>query len=314
MPAAAMRNSNASPDTLAVLKLIASVTLWGATWVSGRVLAQEMSPFSAAFLRFFTASVFLFFMTSRLEGRVPKLKPRQIPAVILLGLTGVFFYNAFFFSGLQTVTAGRAALIIAAIPSLLAFFSAIFFKERLTGRKILGVAVSLTGATIVISHGNPAALLSGGLARGDLFILGCVASWTAYSLIGKKVMEGLSPFAAVTWSCIVGDALLLIPALYFGLIGEAAGASLTAWANILFLGVAATGIAFSWYYAGIKALGASRAGVFINLVPVVAVILASLILGEVPDAAVLIGGAVVIAGVFLTNRPPRKRNVPPEPV
>jgi drug/metabolite transporter (DMT)-like permease len=309
-----MNATGRTSDTAAILKLIASVTLWGGTWVSGRVLAQEMAPFPAAFLRFLVASAFLFFLTARIEGRFPRIRPGQLPAVLLLGLTGVFAYNAFFFGGLRTVTASRAALIIAAIPSLLAFFSAVFFGERLTGRKVLGVTVSLAGAAVVISRGNPAALLAGGLARGDLYILGCVASWTAYSLAGKKVMESLSPFAAVTWSCIAGDALLLVPALYTGLLGEISGAGLMAWGNIAYLGVAATGIAFSWYYAGIKALGASRAGVFINLVPVVAVILASLILGEVPDAAVLIGGAVVIAGVYVTNRPPRKKNVPPEPV
>jgi drug/metabolite transporter (DMT)-like permease len=262
-----------------------------------------MGPFSAAFLRFLVASAFLLFLTLRVEGRLPRPSMQQMPGVILLGLTGVFAYNAFFFAGLKTVTASRAALIIAAIPSLLAFFSAVFFGERLTRMKVLGVAVSLLGASIVISHGDPVAVLRQGLAKGDLFILGCVASWTAYSLTGKKVMERLSPFAAVTWSCIVGGTLLFFPAMGLGLWGDVVSAGFTAWANIVFLGVAATGLSFSWYYAGIKALGASRAGVFINLVPVVTVILASVILKEIPDAVVLLGGGVVILGVWLTNRP-----------
>lgn len=302
-----------SSDFMILAKLVASVVFWGGTWVSGRVLAQEMGPFSAAFLRFLVASAFLFPLTARIEGRIPRLSMRQLPGAVLLGLTGVFAYNAFFFGGLKTVTASRAALIIAAIPSLLAFFSAILFNERLTRLKVAGVVLSLVGASIVISHGDPMSVIRGGLTTGDLFILGCVVSWTAYSLSGKKVMERMSPYAAVTWSCIIGDVLLLFPALAFGLAEDVASAGLVAWANIAFLGIAATGLSFSWYYAGIKALGASRAGVFINLVPVTTVILASLILKEVPDAMVLLGGAVVICGVWLTNRPARKTRASSEP-
>jgi drug/metabolite transporter (DMT)-like permease len=296
------------------LKLIGSTALWGGTWVSGRILAQDMAPFSAAFLRFLTASVFLFLLTSRLEGRMPRFSASQLPMVLLMGASGVFAYNFFFFAGLQTVTASRAALIIAGIPAMISLFSALIFKERFTPLKAAGVLLSLIGAVVIVSRGEPGALLEQGLARGDMYILGCVASWTAYSLIGKKAMERFSPFSAVTWSCVAGCLMLLVPALATGLIGELASAGPQQFANVLYLGVFATGLGFSWYYSGIKALGPSRAGVFINLVPVFAVLLAFLVLDERPGAALLAGGAVVIAGVWLTNRPTREKRLPGEPM
>lgn len=287
---------------LVYAQLIGSVLLWGATWISGRILAQDMGPFSAALLRFMTASVFLFLWSWRAGGGMPRLPRREILPVAFLGMTGIFLYNAFFFTGLQSVPAGRAALIIASAPVVISIMSALFLGERLTLFKIIGTCVSLTGVSVVLSGGNPVTLFEGGLSHGDLMILGCVAAWTAYSIAGGRVMRRLDPLLTVTWACLLGTLMLTVPALYFGVLHDAGRASAVDWGNIVFLGVAATGVAFTWYYAGIRAIGAARAGIFINLVPVFAIILGSLILHEQITSSLLAGGSMVIAGVYLTNR------------
>ena len=92
---------------LVYAKLVGSVFFWGATWISGRILAQDMGPFSAALLRFVTASAFLLFWSWRVNGAFPALPKKDILPVAFLGLTGIFLYNAFFFTGLRTVPAGR---------------------------------------------------------------------------------------------------------------------------------------------------------------------------------------------------------------
>lgn len=287
---------------LVYAQLIGSVLLWGATWISGRILAQDMGPFSAALLRFMTASIFLFLWSWRAGGGMPRLPRREILPVAFLALTGIFLYNAFFFTGLKTVPAGRAALIIASAPVVIGIMSALFLGERLTITKIAGTILSLTGVSIVLSGGNPLALLAGALSHGDIMILGCVAAWTAYSIAGGRVMRRLDPLLTVTWACLLGTLMLAGPALYFGVLRDAGRATLIDWANIVFLGVAATGVAFTWYYAGIRAIGAARAGIFINLVPVFAIILGYLILHEPVTSALVTGGFMVIAGVYLTNR------------
>ena len=283
-------------------KLVGSAVLWGGTWVAGRVLSTYMGPFSAAFLRFALASVFLYFLTARIEGRFPRLARRDLPWLLTLAATGIFAYNALFFAGLRTVPAGRAALIVACIPSVVALFSGLLFGEAFTKTKIAGIALSFVGVGSIVSGGDPAALWATGLSGGDLCIFGCVAAWAAYTLAGKKAMERIAPYSAVTWSCILGAAMLLPPALGAGLLPDVARAGPVAWGCVAFFGILATGFGFSWYYEGVKAIGPTKAGVFINLVPVVAVFLGWLILDEPLSHALALGGLLVLAGVWLTNR------------
>lgn len=284
------------------IKLILAAVCWGGTFIAGRVVAQVVGPFSAAFLRFFLASLFLVFITKKLEGGLPRLQKNQIIPVILLGMTGVFAYNVLFFSGLQTVTASRASVIIAINPIFIALFASLLFKERLRGINVTGILLCVAGAIVVISHGVPQTLLHGDVGRGELYILGCVGSWVLYSLIGKHTMQEISPMAAVTYSCLIGGALLFVPACIEGLFEDAAGYRMIDWIGIAYLGFFGSVLGFTWYYEGIQAIGASRAAVFINFVPVSAVILAFLLLGETLDISLIIGGAMVISGAYLTNR------------
>jgi len=289
--------------TYTYILLIASMALFGGTWVAGRILGQSIHPMSAAFLRFLSASVMLVFMCCRAEGHMPRLKREQILPVMFLGVTGVFAYSYFFFTGLVTIAAGRAALIVACIPVCISILSAIFYKEKFGPVRVIGALLSLVGVSVVIANGNPLELLSGGISRGDLMILGCVASWTAYSLGGRSVIKTLPPLTAVAWSCIFGTIMLLPPALAGRLMEDVVRAGIIDWICILFLGVLATGLAYFWYYEAILVIGASRAGIFINTVPVFAVIMGFLILGEPMHTSLLTGGLMVITGVYLTNRP-----------
>jgi drug/metabolite transporter (DMT)-like permease len=283
--------------------LVISMALWGATWVAGRVLAQSMHPMSAATLRFIVASAGLSLMVWRSEGHLPRLRADQVLPVLFLGFTGVFAYSYFFFTGLQTTPAGRAALIVACIPVCIAVLSAVFLKERFGPVRMVGALLSLAGVSVVIADGNPLALLSGEVGKGDLMILGCVVSWTAYSLGGRAAMKKMPPLTAVTWSCIMGTLLLLPVSLPNGLIADTINARPLDWGCIFFLGALATSLAYFWYYQAIAVIGASRAGIFINTVPVFAVVMGFLLLGEPAHWSLLTGGAMVITGVYLTNRP-----------
>lgn len=285
------------------LKLFGTAFFWGGTFIAGRLLAGQVSPLHAALLRFVIAALLLTLLTMRLEGGLPRLSPRQLLAVTALGLTGIFSYNLCFFSGLELIRASRAALIIALNPVCITLGAALLFRERLSPLRLLGVLLSLSGAAIVISRGELAGLLAGGIGRGELLILGCVASWTLYSLIGKATMQGMSPLAAVTCSTLAGTALLAVPALLGGQLGQLATISVNSWLCIAYLGIFGTVIGFIWYFQGIQQIGASRAAIFINFVPLNGVLLAILLLGEPLTQAVAGGGLLVIGGAWLTNRP-----------
>lgn len=284
------------------VQLVLTALIWGGTFIAGRLLAQSMNPFSAAFMRFAVATICLLTIVYCSPDKLPKLKLQQLWQVILLGLSGIFVYNVCFFLGLQTIPAGRAALIVALNPIAIAIASAFILKEKLSFLKLLGIVTSLSGAAIVIGKGNPFNLFSERLQQGDLLILGCVVSWVIYTLIGKQTLKHLSPLTTTTYACLVGAIALFGPAFHHGLIQDLQQLSIVTISSIIYLGFFGSALAFNWYYKGVEAIGAAKAAIFINLVPVSAVVLAAFLLQEPIDSSIAIGGSLVIFGVFCTNR------------
>ena len=290
------------------LKLVLTALFWGGTFIAGRMLASEMTAFCAAFLRFLIAAVVLIGVVWHSRQPLPKLGWQQMALVGVLGMTGIFTYNFFFFKGLQLIEAGRAAVIVAQNPILIALFSAYFFRERLTPLKILAIALSVSGAVIVITRGDVASLWQGGVGRGEAYILGCVASWVTYSLVGKVLMKHVSPLLSVTYSVWIGTLALAWPAYHEGLLAHLPRYSGIAWASVAYLAVFGTVLGFIWFYQGIQRLGPTQAGLFINFVPVSAVLLSAVLLHEPLTRSLFLGGALVISGVFLMNFRPANAN------
>jgi drug/metabolite transporter (DMT)-like permease len=284
------------------VKLVLTAIFWGGTFIAARVVSQEVEPFTAALLRFVVASVFLVVMTRYFEGRLPVLKKHQIIPAVLLGLTGVVGYNFFFFSGLKTVEAGRAAIIVATNPVFIALLAACLFREKLTILRCVGIVLSVSGAIVVISRGNPLDILRGAVGGGEFYIFGCVVMWVAYSLIGKLIMRDMSPMSAVTYSCILGTVCLILPALSEGIVTNLGRCTPSGWLGVFYLGFFGSALGFLWYYQGIHRIGASRAAVFINFVPISAIVIAFFVLKEPVDMSLLVGTILVVCGAYLTNQ------------
>ncbi len=285
---------------LTYLKLLATMAFWGGTFVAGRLLAGVVPPFHAAFLRFSLAVMLLLLILRCIEGRFPPLDLKQLGAVGLLGLTGVFGYNVAFFTGLQTVSAGRAGLIVALNPVGIALLSALFGGEPLRMASIVGIVISVTGAMLVISNGD-LSLMTSGVGVGELTLLGCVLCWALYSVIGRRAMRGLSPLTAVTYSALAGTLFLAPAALAQGVLTRIFSYGLEAWASIIFLAVFGTVLGFIWYYQSINEIGAVKSGVFINFVPLFAMLFGLLLLDEPVTLTLLQGAALVITGAWITN-------------
>jgi len=283
-------------------KLLLTAIFWGGTFVAGRLVTQNVGPFSIAFLRFAMASILLMLLTWRIEGKLLKLKKSQIMPVVLLGMTGIFIYNVMFFKGLKIIEAGRASLIIATCPIFITICSAIFLKEKINPVKGLGIVISVCGAAIVISKGNINRIFEGSLSWGEFYIFCCVLSWVAYSLIGKAVMSNLSPLVSVSYSAVVGTVALAIPAFFEGLLQNIPSQSAVDWLCVSYLGIFGTVIGFVWYYQGVERIGPTKAALFINFVPISAILCAFFILAEPITISLAVGAVLVISGVYLTNR------------
>jgi drug/metabolite transporter (DMT)-like permease len=193
-------------------------------------------------------------------------------------------------------------VIIAANPVFIALFSFLLFGERFSPHRMLGILLSVSGAIIVVARGDIAAVLRGQVGVGEIALFGCVFSWVSYTLIGRRVLQGLSPLVAVTYSCIAGALALLPPALYTGLPDALGTLSPLVLGNLFYLSLFGTVLGFVWFYQGVKELGPARAGLFINLVPVSGVALGILLLDEQLSLSLLGGGGLVLTGLFLTNR------------
>lgn len=285
-------------------KLVGVAVIWGGTFIAGRVATAEMPATSAAFWRYVVACAALVVAVLLLERGLPRLSPRQALGVALLGATGVAAYNLFFMLGLKEVPAGRASLIVALNPAATLAGAALFFHERLSARKVIGIVVALVGAAIVIGRGNPLGLFAGELGAGEALILGCVVSWSAFTLIAKRLMAGLSPLVVTAYASLAGTPMLAA-AVAIGGGSFAPRATAAAWGAIAFLGILGTAVAFVWFNDGVRRLGSARAPVFINLVPVAAVALAWLLLDERVDVSMVAGGLLVLAGVYVLNAPSR---------
>jgi len=286
------------------IKLILTAFFWGGTFIAGKGLAGRVDPYSAAFLRFTIASFFLLFLVIKTEKRLPGINGKQAVNIFLAGLTGIFAYNILFFSGLTMINANRASLIIATNPIFISLASAIFFKERLTPLKICGLILSVSGALLIISGGNLGEIFTTGLGKGDIAIFGCVASWVSYSILGKPLMKDFSPLVSVCYSSLAGTVLLLIPALFKGVFFLIPEYGVQEWGALFYLGFFGTVIGFYWYYQAIQNIGPMKSGVFINFVPVSALILAYFILDETVTLEIIMGAALVVSGVYLTNSAP----------
>jgi drug/metabolite transporter (DMT)-like permease len=285
------------------LRLTCVPVLWGGTFIAGRVISAHLPPATAGFVRFVFATLALLAALHFTEGlrAIRRITRRQLLGTMALGATGIFAYNLLFFTALSVLPAGRTSLIIALNPVVTLLIAAALLGDRLSATRWLGVALALLGVWVVVTRGDLAQITQS-LGKGELAMFGAVCAWAVYTLLGRKLLQGLSPVLATLWAAIWGT-------LFLGLLSlrdiphvHAASFTPEVWAGLVFLGVFGTAVAFVWYYEGLRQLGAARTVVFNNLVPVFGVLLGWLILGEPLSASLLAGGALAIFGVFLVNR------------
>jgi drug/metabolite transporter (DMT)-like permease len=292
--------AGASAGLLTRLTLVAAI--WGGTFIAGRVASMAMSAPAAALWRYLIAVVVLVAYVYWREGGLPRLSRQQWLGVTLLGATGVAAYNLCFMFGLERVSASRGALIVALNPAMTMVGGALFLGEPLTRARVFGIALALVGVAIVLGHGNPLGLFEGHVGLGELAMFGCVLAWSSYTLLGKRILAGMSPLVATTYAALTGALMLFVATLAANDLALPP-ASTQVWLALAFLGAFGTAVAFVWFYDGVRAIGPARTAIFINLVPVFAVGLGVALLGEPLEASMLVGGAIVVAGVWLLNRP-----------
>lgn len=283
--------------------MVVTVLIWGGTYVAGRSLNPGLDNVVTSLMRMAMAFVVLLILCATSGVKLLPISKKLFIMQIFLGLTGVFMYTVFFHKGIQTVEGGRASVIINTNPLMIAIVAALFMDEKLTPLKAVGVVLAAFGAIFVVSHGHLSEFLSGKITRGDIYMFIAAVSWASFSLLGKIAMRyGMRPLASITWSVFFGMLMMFGVALSTGHIGQITRYDMGDWLSIAYLGVFSTVGGFVFYYKIIRKVGAMRAGVICCAIPVAAIIMTALFLGENVTAPLVIGSAITVVGIFLVNK------------
>jgi len=281
--------SRPEPKTIALIAL--TLTLWGSAFAGIKIGLTGYGPGELALLRFLVASAVLGVYAVAVRMKLPAR--RDLPVLFLAGLLGVTIYHVALNAGERTVSAGAASLIVAAGPVFTALMSRAFLGERITRLGWVGVAVSFLGVAL-ISFGEGGDF---GLEVGALLVLVSALSTAGYMIVSKRLLGRYGSLEFTSYMIWTGTVPLLLWAP--GLVRELPAAPLDATIAVAYLGVFPAAIAYlAWSYA-LKRMPATVLSTTLNLSPLIAILLAWLLIAEVPGPLSLIGGAIAIVGVLV---------------
>jgi drug/metabolite transporter (DMT)-like permease len=279
--------------------LLVTSLLWAGNFVAGKLVVGHASAVMLTDLRYGGSVLMLLPFVWMKERRLLPPLSALLP-LAGMGLTGVVIYNVMMFDALKTSDPATLGLITSLNPIALAVLSFLFLREKMNGRQLAGMAISLFGVLAVISHGRFRELTGLRFNPGDLEMLAAVFSWGLYSIIGRNVMKRVSPLMATLWSGIFGTAFL-IPFNLGSFEVRDTGAGF--WVSAVYMSVGGTVLAMLFWNIGVQKLGGARSAVFLNFNPIFTAILACLLLGDRLSGVQVWGSLVVIGGVVLFTVP-----------
>ena len=285
--------------------VVLATVFWGANFVLAGPVMNDLPPLWAAALRFMLGAGAMFLLARWRGERLAELGRRYAGVYALLGVVGIGAFNLLFFYALKSTSPANAALIMATNPLVTTLIAAVVLGERPNRRQLSALPIALIGVMVVISGGSLTRLEALNVARGDLLMLGANIAWALYNVLGKRYMPRVgSAVANTTLVMSAGAALLLAAAITEGGSVPAIPGTAALMALVV-MALAGTVLAYLFWNTGIAHLGAGRTALFLNLVPVFAMLAGSLG-GALPTHVQLAGGAIVIAGVTLAMMPARR--------
>ena len=284
--------------TGAYTSVILAMTFWGFTFVLYKYANESFRPVSIVFLRLFV-SIFFLFGFAILLRRLGRIKRADQKWFLLMALFEPFFYFLGEANGMVLVTPTVGAVIISTIPLIVPFAAYYLFREKLTPLNWVGLVIYFAGVLMVIMN------RSGGLSaepRGILLMFLAVVSAVGYTMVVRKLVDDYNPITITAYQSLYG-LLMFLPLFVFMELprmdwSTVSGSSLMA---VLYLGVMGSGVCFILLTIGIRELGAARANIFANIVPVVAAVVSFLMLSEPMPFLKVAGIGVTILGLLMSQ-------------
>ena len=281
--------------TALVLSALAAV-FWGTNFEATRIVLAELPPWTAAAGRFVVAAAAILLWLGAKRGISLAVVRRNALAFLVLGIAGVAGFNAALFLGMRTSSPVTAALIMGTSPLTTNLLDSAFQRRMPPPRAIVGMIVSLIGVALTVG-----AFSGAHFAQGDVLILAGSLAWALYTIGCRRWVCGATPLETSTWTMLAGAAVLVAMAVGRETpIASAAAAGPTTWAAMLWMALVGSVLAYLFWQIGIARRGPGATSVLFNLVPVAALVVATLS-GRIPDPTQVSGVAVAIFGILLAS-------------
>ena len=296
----------------AYICLVVATLCWGGNAVAGKLALGHVSPMMLTFLRWFLAAALIAMVS------VPQLRKdwpivrKNLPLLFFYGVIGYATFNAMLYSAVQYTTVINVAIEQAGIPMLIFLLNFVFFRTGVSLAQCLGFGMTLIGVALTAAHGDLATLLQLGLNRGDGLMLIAVAAYSVYTIF-------LRWKPSVDWRTLMaipslGAALTSLPLLLWETgRGAAQWPDGEGWIIAFYTAIFASLLAQILYIKGVEAIGANRAGLFINLVPVFGTLLSVAIIGERLQLFHVIALVLTLGGIAIAEKGRPKASAPTVP-
>jgi drug/metabolite transporter (DMT)-like permease len=283
------------------LEALFAVVVWGGSFIATKVALRDISPITIVWLRFAMGVAILgTIVIARRQFELPSREEWLYFA--LLGFLGITFHQWLQSTALTTSRASTTAWIVATTPVFMALLGWLILKEKLTWLQTGGILLAAAGVLLVVSNGDLASLELGRFgAPGDILVLISALNWAVFSALSRRGLKSHPPARMMFYVMAFG--WLFTSILFFSdpKLGEIPQLTRDGWLGLGFLGVLCSGLAYIAWYDALQVLPTAQLGAFLYLEPLVTVVIAALILAESVTWATLLGGAIILLGVWLVN-------------
>lgn len=294
------------------LGLIITCAFWGTSFAVAKIGLYQLSPVNLVILRFILASVMFGGMVLLLKRDAWRIDWKDIPLFIWLGFIGVAAYFVVQYYCLLYNTTVNTSLIIGTSPIITGFLAARFGGEQVSRRHFLGMGVAFAGLVFLVTKGDFNLDLWSALGANLLVLLNA-CMWSLFTLSGKRVLVKYDPFVVVAYLSIIGTMLMLplavirTPLTEPTLVRQFGSITLLTWGTAAYLALTCSVIGYFFWYRGVQRLGAAKTAMFNYVNPLVALLTSLILFDEGINGFVLLGGALVLTGVYLTMKPQPER-------
>jgi drug/metabolite transporter (DMT)-like permease len=292
--------SSARGVTSTDLLMLSVVLIWGINFSVLKVVLGTMTPLAFNGVRFSLATVamVLILLWRRESFRMAR---RDIVPIILLGVVGHTLYQLFFITGIARTTAANAALLMATAPIFVVIYGAVLGVERANRWMWAGILLSFLGLILLIGGGGGVSLDTQTIL-GDLLVLAAAMLWAAYTTGSKPLLARYTPLKLTTLSMIAGAVPLVIICIPQMRAQDWDSVGPGVWAGVFYSAVFSVVLAYLAWYTSVQRVGSARTAIYSNLTPVVAIIVAWVVLGQTLAPVQIVGALIVLTGVMITRR------------